>query len=64
MHDCLGPLQAFTCLNVERVNEDGSKVAKAAFLPNVSLGLGTFKIGVGVVTARHAFGASTSRVDG
>jgi hypothetical protein len=38
--------------STERVYEDGSKVAKAAFLPNISLGLGTFKIGVGVVTVK------------
>jgi hypothetical protein len=38
--------------STERVSEDGSKVDKAAILPNVSLGLGTFKIGVGAVTVK------------
>jgi hypothetical protein len=35
----------------ERVNEDGSEQSKSTFLPNVSVGLGTFKVGFGAVTA-------------
>jgi len=35
-----------------RVNADGTETTKSAFLPNVSLGFGTFKLGLGVVTVK------------
>jgi hypothetical protein len=38
--------------STERVNDDGTKQAKQAALPNISLGLGTFKVGLGMVTVK------------